>query len=738
MVESLGPYFFSQIYKKEAGVSGSDDPDAAPYEEYHIELSATGLGIHSTIFVVLRVWADLRAIGFLDAKNAEEDQRTKIGSATVSMTEARSHDSEDHYKSCKIERLDVETRSTLTNMEAFAAMLRRIQSFCVEYQAEHLAMAPMQGSCRFSGLLKPAGFNLCGCELLEKHVGAGFQLCMVLPTPPIELPLRLKEDSLMDDLAVGQSDEAVGVTKDDLATEMSSIRDQYNRLMKKVQKQETILEFKQMPAEGRGSSNTGTLKNPIEEVRRTQCSSGNEILAPISNGRLLASPSAGPTFTTRPRGSMTKQTGLITLAKNSANSAIAAKKGEAPLLMAVLRSNVVQGCKEPKKLEVDSSTSDSPLFKPANMPAKKPSNKTGRRREQESGAIAEDRLLGNLSLSHYQEIGASPAASQVATDPKELRADSPQLGVSGHSQGSPFEETALIDSFKNEALAPSNTPENSQLAAEIAETPGSLPKKVYCMYWLRKGECDYMQDGCRYKHEMPIDEETRQKIGIREIPWWFTVSPQYEQFLQQVPESATGRLTDVRSDEEHTFTPQPSGQGSGRRDSDISLHGGGGVATKKRDPVKIGSFVVHFPPENHHYRTVASNTEAKTHRARHPSATKIDSTKAVNKSRDRRFEREIYRPPRAMVSSRGSDMGVAIKGQAKNYVGSRISPRSTHWGPSNGALPSSRSALDSAPSKMPGKMKRRPSSPVSDADDHRAKPRLKRAKTRESTDQASN
>ncbi|CAD6567228.1 MAG: hypothetical protein ASARMPRED_000553 [Alectoria sarmentosa] len=716
MFESLGPYFFSQIYKKEAGGSGSDAPDAAPYEEFYIELSATGLG-------------------FLDARNAQEDQRTKIGSATLSIIEARFHDSEDLYKSCKIERLDVETGNTLTNMEAFAAMLRRIQSFCIEYQAEHLAMAPMQGSCWFSGLLKSAGFSLCGCELLQKHVGAGFQLCMVLPTPPIELPARLNEDSLMDDLAVGQSDEAVAATEDDLAREMSSIRDQYNRLMKKVQKQETILDFKQMPAEGQGSSNTCTLIRPIDEVRRTQCSSGSVILAPISNGRLLASLSAGPTWTARPRGSMTKQTGPITLAKNSANSAIAAKKGEDPLLMAVLRSNAVQECKEPKKSGVDSSTSDSPLFKPANMPTTKPSNKDGRRCEQEPGAISEDRLLGKPSLFQHQEIGASPAASQVATDPKELRPDSPQLGVRGHSRGSPFEGNALIDSFKNKAPAPSNIPENTQPAAKIVETPGPLPKKVYCMYWLRKGECDYMQEGCRYKHEMPIDEETRLNIGIREIPWWFTVSPEYESFLQQVPKSATGGLTDVRSNEEHKFTSQPSGQGSGRRDSDVSLHRGGGVATTKRDPVKIGSFVVHFPHENHHYSTIASNTEAKTHRARPP---KIDSTKAVNKSRDRRFEREIYRPPRAIVSFRGSDMGVAIKGQAKNCVGSRISPRSTRSGPSNGALSSSRSALDSASSILPGRMKRRPSSPVSDADDHRAKPRLKRAKTRESTNQAGN
>ena len=46
-------------------------------------------------------------------------------------------------------------------------------------------------------------------------------------------------------------------------------------------------------------------------------------------------------------------------------------------------------------------------------------------------------------------------------------------------------------------------------------------KKIYCNYWLRKGECDYMQQGCLYKHEMPLDKVTLASLGLREVPRWY-------------------------------------------------------------------------------------------------------------------------------------------------------------------------------------------------------------------------
>ena len=54
--------------------------------------------------------------------------------------------------------------------------------------------------------------------------------------------------------------------------------------------------------------------------------------------------------------------------------------------------------------------------------------------------------------------------------------------------------------------------------------PGGAPptygRKVYCTHWLRHGECDFIQQGCLYKHEMP-DELTLKSIGIRPYPRWY-------------------------------------------------------------------------------------------------------------------------------------------------------------------------------------------------------------------------
>ncbi|KAL2862855.1 uncharacterized protein BJX67DRAFT_287990 [Aspergillus lucknowensis] len=46
-------------------------------------------------------------------------------------------------------------------------------------------------------------------------------------------------------------------------------------------------------------------------------------------------------------------------------------------------------------------------------------------------------------------------------------------------------------------------------------------KKEYCSYWIRHGECDYQQQGCLYKHEMPLDLPMLEKLGLRDVPRWY-------------------------------------------------------------------------------------------------------------------------------------------------------------------------------------------------------------------------
>jgi hypothetical protein len=52
----------------------------------------------------------------------------------------------------------------------------------------------------------------------------------------------------------------------------------------------------------------------------------------------------------------------------------------------------------------------------------------------------------------------------------------------------------------------------------IGRAPGI---KEYCSYWLRHGECDYAQQGCLYRHEMPLDRPTLENLGLRDIPRWY-------------------------------------------------------------------------------------------------------------------------------------------------------------------------------------------------------------------------
>ncbi|RDW70739.1 uncharacterized protein DSM5745_08250 [Aspergillus mulundensis] len=46
-------------------------------------------------------------------------------------------------------------------------------------------------------------------------------------------------------------------------------------------------------------------------------------------------------------------------------------------------------------------------------------------------------------------------------------------------------------------------------------------RKVFCSYWIRNGECDFMQQGCIYKHEMPHDLATLERLGFNDIPRWY-------------------------------------------------------------------------------------------------------------------------------------------------------------------------------------------------------------------------
>ena len=433
MPESLGPHFFAQVLRREEKEHGIGHSDDAPRKIYLIELSATGLGKKSDLYVVSKFCADQVALELSGGDNTGKDQQEKAGSATVSMSETTLQKSGEKVVSCTIEQLDVDTEDNLTDMQALVAILRRIQSLCIEIGAQHLAMTG-NGSFRGSpGLLKHAGFNLCDCEHPYNNV-KGVLLCIDLPTSPMRSPAHKHQDSPLD-----------------------------------------------------GSS------------------------------------------------------------------------------------------------------------------------------DWEKGRVA--------------------------------------------------------------AVAKSALP-----IAKPAKPEGPLLKKEYCSHWILRGECAYMQMGCKYKHHIPHDKKTRERIGMGEIPHWFRQSSHWSEWLEQVDPTERGELT-LYGHETTLVAAQRSG---GRSDSKANSIGSGGkrkALTPTRHPIMIGPYTVGSPHRNHRQDTNASNIKAEKSPAGPSLATTIDSTEAINIKTSRRLDRLIdwrskdFVPPVVVKRENqsngessdvwGSDVEARIRGRGK-------------------------------------------------------------------------
>jgi hypothetical protein len=146
----------------------------------------------------------------------------------------------------------------------------------------------------------------------------------------------------------------------------------------------------------------------------------------------------------------------------------------------------------------------------------------------------------NTSASNFKQRFATPNTvprdEQVKPDtvilPKTGPTTSQQLPVSAATatwrktnDAASARSQVIIDAIvASDSRSPTRTP---QMSIRVSRTPTSPPgspsepgDKVYCTHWIRHGECDYIQQGCRYKHEMP-DKITLASIGFRTVPrWW--------------------------------------------------------------------------------------------------------------------------------------------------------------------------------------------------------------------------
>lgn len=107
-----------------------------------------------------------------------------------------------------------------------------------------------------------------------------------------------------------------------------------------------------------------------------------------------------------------------------------------------------------------------------------------------------------------------PSAHEVATNWRKPVRPNPEDGTQ-----------ALIDAIVGSGSGAETAARVGYMpkSAETEPPSGAVPdqeKKEFCTYWIRTGECDYTQQGCLYKHEMP-DKATLEKIGFRGTPrWW--------------------------------------------------------------------------------------------------------------------------------------------------------------------------------------------------------------------------
>ena len=111
-----------------------------------------------------------------------------------------------------------------------------------------------------------------------------------------------------------------------------------------------------------------------------------------------------------------------------------------------------------------------------------------------------------------------PTTAVVPENGKKIYDEAPAAGKNKDDEAS---SAGKASKSSNDSLANDNLP--SKAAYGGMGTRGTLGKKVYCTHWIRWGECDYTQQGCLYKHEMP-DEAKLHEIGIATYPRWFRLA----------------------------------------------------------------------------------------------------------------------------------------------------------------------------------------------------------------------
>ncbi|KAE8379678.1 hypothetical protein BDV26DRAFT_291133 [Aspergillus bertholletiae] len=145
--------------------------------------------------------------------------------------------------------------------------------------------------------------------------------------------------------------------------------------------------------------------------------------------------------------------------------------------------------------------------------------------------------LGTVSprAQTYVIDGLVPASTRVSSGPRSLDFDlQASLVRLVSDENVPANQRLAVNALLQQGISQnwfiSNASTSSWVVPSSSGGTGSgssrqgahyNTKKEFCSYWIRHGECDYQQQGCLYKHEMPNDLPTLEKLGLRDIPRWY-------------------------------------------------------------------------------------------------------------------------------------------------------------------------------------------------------------------------
>lgn len=172
-----------------------------------------------------------------------------------------------------------------------------------------------------------------------------------------------------------------------------------------------------------------------------------------------------------------------------------------------------------------------------------------------------------------------------------------------------FSAIPLPHTLKGRKTKPHLPPtKQSRIDTIVASSPApeaQKRQKIYCDKWIHEGVCAFTQQGCKYKHEMPLDKDTQESLGLFQgLPIWWRkhqgeiTSDQQSHVMDSPPAAPAGRARAITNTGRGGFggtnrvrnnTWRSQGQGRGPSGSVSSGSGapvvGGGGQGRQQQPV---------------------------------------------------------------------------------------------------------------------------------------------------------